>query len=142
DYTQTGIEWNKVGHTSKHHTQFAAAPERSGLYYFHAETETGRQFGFPWVVAPERPSAPVAVLASTNTWNAYNNFGGRSNYVNSTGLPPTPTVYARQDLVRYAGGSYNEWQFPDAAYLPLSFDRPEPLNHVPFSTEVTDPIRG
>ena len=32
------------------------------------------------------PSARIAVLASTNTWNAYNNWGGRSNYVNAAGI--------------------------------------------------------
>ena len=53
-------------------------PERSGLYYLHAETESGLFYAFPWVVAPATPSAQVAVLASTNTWNAYNSFGGRS----------------------------------------------------------------
>ena len=36
---------------------------------------------------PATPGAPVAVLASTNTWNAYNNFGGRSNYINADHLP-------------------------------------------------------
>ncbi|MFN3648569.1 MAG: N,N-dimethylformamidase beta subunit family domain-containing protein [Armatimonadota bacterium] len=142
DYTRDGVGWNRVGYSSPHHTQLATAPERSGLYYFHAETENGDFFSFPWVVAPAAPSAPVAVLASTNTWNAYNSFGGRSNYVNATGLPPEPTVNARQDLVRYGGGSFNEWQFPDEAYAPLSFDRPEPCNHVPRDCEVTDPIRG
>lgn len=142
DYTRTGVAWNKLGYTSPHHTQLAAAPERSGLYYFHAETEEGRFFSFPWVVAPARPSSPVAVLASTNTWNAYNNFGGRSNYINATGLPETPTVNARQDLRRYGGGAFNEWGAPDEEYELLSFERPEPLNHVPKETRVTDPIRG
>lgn len=142
DYTQAGVEWNRRGYTSPHHTQFAEAPERSGLYYFHAETEGGRFFSFPWVVAPAVPTAEVAVLASTNTWNAYNSFGGRSNYINATGLPPTPAVNSRQDLRRYQGGAFNEWGAADEEYRPLSFERPEPFNHVPQGTEVTDPIRG
>ena len=143
DYTQTGAQWNRVGWGSPHHTQFARAPERSGLYYFHAETEAGDFFAFPWVVAPAAPAARVAVLASTNTWNAYNNFGGRSNYINASSLPSVPTVNARQDLLRYNGaGSYREWGAPNDAYAPLSFERPEPGNHVPRDTEVTDPIRG
>jgi len=142
DYTQTGVEWNRRGYTSPHHTQFAVAPERSSLYYLHAETESGLFFSFPWIVAPARPTAPVAVLAANMTWNAYNSFGGRSNYVNATGLPPSPTVNARQDLRRYQGGAFNEWGAPDEEYLPLSFDRPEPFNVVPRDGEVTDPIRG
>lgn len=143
DYTQTGAQWNKRGHKSPHHTQFATAPERSGLYYFEAEGESGEFFAFPWVVAPATPTASIAVLGSTNTWNAYNNFGGRSHYIHAVGLPPTPTVNARLDLRRYqASGAYPEWQFPDEAYQPLSFERPEPCNHIPKGTEVNDPIRG
>ncbi len=143
DYTRTGVDWNRRGYGSPHHTQFVAGPERSGLYYFHAQGESGAYFSFPWVVAPAHPSAPIAVLASTNTWNAYNNFGGRSNYINAKELPTTPTVNARLDLVRYrCAGSYNEWQFADDDYAALSFERPEPMNQVAESEEATDPIRG
>src|SRR5262249_29953197 len=69
DYTQTGVEWNKVGYTSPHHQQKVQAPARSGLYYFHAATASGLCFTAPWVVAPAQPQAPVAVLASDITWN-------------------------------------------------------------------------
>jgi N,N-dimethylformamidase len=143
DYTQTGVQWNKVGYGSPHHTQLVAGPQRSGLYYLHAETESGVFFSFPWVVAPAQPTAKICVLASSMTWNAYNNFGGRGNYVNATQLPPTPTVNGRQDLDRYKmSGSYPEWRSLDDAYAPVSWDRPEPFNHVPKETEVTDPIAG
>lgn len=143
DYTQTGVHWNKVGYGSPHHTQFLAGPERSGLHYFHAKGESGAFFSFPWIVAPTTPQAPIAVVASTNTWNAYNNFGGRSNYINSNRLPPEPIVNARQDLVRYTrAGSFNVWQFADNEYAPLSFERPEPANHIPEHVEVTDPVEG
>lgn len=140
DYTQCGAQWNKVGYNSATHRQFAAAPVESGLYYFHASTERGSQFGFPWIVAPAKPSAPIAVLASNITWNAYNNFGGRSNYINAAGLPSTPTVNARQDLKRYTDTSYQTWSADD--YPPLSFDRPEPWNHVPFDEQITGPIES
>ena len=142
DYSQTGVEWNRVGYGSPHHTQCTAAPERSGLYYFHAESESGAFFSFPWVVAPKRAAAPVALLASTNTWNAYNNYGGRSNYVCAAGLPPTPIVNARQDLERYRGGAFFDWRPADDEYVPLAFERPEPMNHIPQRVEATDPIRG
>jgi N,N-dimethylformamidase len=134
DYTQTGVEWFEH--------ERVAAPDRSGLYYFHLETESGRRFSFPWVVAPRAPSAAVAVLASTNTWNAYNNFGGRSNYINANRLPETPTVFARADLARYVDGTLTEHQFPDEDYQPLSFKRPEPLNQIGHDEQPTDPIRG
>ena len=144
DYTQTGVEWNKRGYASAHHTQFVTGPERSGLYYLHAKGEkSGEFFSFPWIVAPEKPSAPIAVLASTNTWLAYNNFGGRSNYINANRLPAEPVVNARQDLIRYTmAGSFNVWGFEDDEYLPLSFERPEPGNVVREHEEVTDPIEG
>jgi hypothetical protein len=144
DYTQTGVQWNKIGYGSAHHTQFVTGPARSGLYYLHAKGEkSGEFFSFPWVVAPAQPSAAIAVLASSNTWLAYNNFGGRSNYINANQLPPEPTVNARQDLIRYTkAGSFNVWGFQDQEYLPLSFERPEPGNVVREHEEVTDPIEG
>jgi N,N-dimethylformamidase len=142
DYTGSGVGWNRIGYGSPHHTQFATAPGRSGLYYFHAKSDSGRFFSFPWVVAPARPQAPIAVLASTNTWNVYNNFGGRSNYINADVLPPRPTVNSRQDLARYVKTAFQPWRPPDNAYAPLSFERPEPGNYVPETVEVTDPIEG
>lgn len=144
DYTQTGVEWNRRGYGgSPHHTQLVEAPARSGLYYLHAENEAGEFFSFPWVVAPAAPTAPVAVLASTNNWNAYNNFGGRSNYINAAGLPPAPTVNARLELPRYTDGAFSEWgAAPDEAFPPLSFERPELGNFVPKGARPTDPIAG
>ena len=142
DYTQTGVAWNKHGYGDPHLSQFVVGPERSGLYYVHAKTASGTFFAFPWVVAPREPRADVAVLASTNTWNAYNNFGGRSNYINATTLPPRPTVNARLDLIRYTDSSYSGWAFRDEEYAPLSFERPEPFNHVPEQVQATDPIAG
>jgi hypothetical protein len=144
DYTQTGVQWNKIGYGSPHHTQFVTGPPKSGLYYLHAKGEkTGEFFSFPWVVAPAQPTAPIAVLASTNTWCAYNNFGGRSNYINAHRLPDEPVVNARQDLIRYTlAGSFNVWGFQDEEYAPLSFERPELGNLVLEDEEVTGPIVG
>ncbi len=140
DYTQSGVGWSKVGYAHSVHSQHVTAPDRSGLYYFRAATPSGRRFAFPWVVAPARPTAPVAVLASTITWNAYNSFGGRSNYIHADGLPPTPTVHARTELKRYADAGFFTWAADD--YPPLSFDRPEPFNHLDPDERITDPIEG
>ncbi len=140
DYSQTGVHWNQLGYTNAILHQNVIAPNRSGLYYFHARTAKGAEFGFPWIVAPAQPSAPIAVLASNITWNAYNNFGGRSNYINPDRLPPTPTVNARLDLKRYTdpdGSAYDS-----DTYAPLSFDRPEPINHIDFAEAITNPIEG
>lgn len=132
DYTRDGLAWRA--------DLVLAAPERSGLYFFHVEDEAGERFAFPWVVAPAAPTAPVAVLASTNTWNAYNSFGGRSNYVNAVRLPAQPIVASRTELGRYRG--VREHGAPDDAYAPLSFARPEPFNQVGHDDRPTDPIRG
>jgi len=140
DYTQTGVAWNKHGYANPHLHQYVEAPERSGLYYFLARTARGAEFSFPWIVAPARPAAPVAVLASNITWNAYNNFGGRSNYINPDRLPPAPTINARLELKRYTDPDHVTYDTED--YAPLSFERPEPINHIDAQTEITDPIEG
>jgi hypothetical protein len=140
DYTRTGVRWNEVGYISPHHLQRVTAPKRSGLYWFHARTAAGARFSFPWVVAPAQPQAAVAVLASDLTWNAYNNFGGRSNYIHADELPPAPPVNSRQEIKRYTEPDHQTWGC--ASYAPLSFDRPEPINHVDFGEAVTDPIEG
>jgi hypothetical protein len=150
DYTQTGVTWNKFGYSSPHHKQLVTAPERSGLYYFHAQNlgaVTGdaacgppAEFGFPWIVAPREPQAPVAVLLSNINWNAYNNFGGRSNYIHPARLPETPTVNARLELKRYTDPDNIVYDTED--YAPLSFDRPEPINHIRLAEQATDPIEG
>jgi N,N-dimethylformamidase len=140
DYTRLGVEWNKVGYHSAVHAQRVESPARSGLYYFHASTKAGAAFAFPWVVAPAWPQAPVAVLASNINWNAYNNFGGRSNYIHADAFPPTPTVNSRQELKRYTDAQHRTWG--SESYAPLSFDRPEPINDIALGEEITDPIEG
>ena len=140
DYTQTGVQWNRRGYTSPRHPQQVVAPERTGLSYFHASTESGRFFSFPWIVAPASPGAPAAVLASNITWNAYNNFGGRSNYIHPDRIPPAPTVNARLELERYTDPDHVTHDTED--YDPLSFDRPEPINHIPLHVQLTDPMEG
>jgi hypothetical protein len=146
DYSQAGVNWNKVGYLSPHTQQFIEAPERSGLYYLWARTPSGESYSFPWVVSPAKPRTKLAVLANTNTWNAYNNFGGRSNYINPTVLPATPTVNARQDLSRYTS-AISVWASADEEYRPLAFERPDHGNHIfdnpPWdASSIEDSIQG
>jgi N,N-dimethylformamidase len=137
-FDATGVRWdNGFGL----HRQFVTAPERSGLYYFHAKGESGAFFSFPLVVAPKQPRADIAVLASTNTWNAYNAFGGRSNYIMAAKMIDTPIVNSKSDLPRYKLKDYGEWKSADV-FAPLTFDRPEPYNYVPEDVRCTDPIAG
>jgi N,N-dimethylformamidase len=141
DYTRTGVEWNKVGYNNNPvHRQMETAPAKSGLYYFHARTPSGRSFAFPWIVAPAKPTAKIAVLAANINWNCYNSFGGRSNYIHCAEFPPTPTVNSRQDLDRYTDPEHIFYDRED--YAPLSFDRPEPFNHIDLREQITDPIEG
>ncbi len=140
DYTQTGVEWNKHGYHSKTLAQFIEAPDRSGLYYLHARDKSGEFFSFPWVVAPASPQSKVAVLASDITWNAYNSFGGRSNYIHADRFPPTPTINARLELKRYTEKEHRTYDQDE--YAPLSLDRPEPFNHIDEQEQLTDPIAG
>lgn len=137
-FVETGVAWdNGFGL----HKQVIEAPDQSGLYYFHARTEAGAFFSFPLVVAPATPQADIAVLASTNTWNAYNPFGGRSNYIMAGRMIDQPIVNSKSDLPRYKLKDYGEWKSA-AHFEPLSFDRPEPYNHVPENVQCTDPIEG
>jgi hypothetical protein len=140
DYTQTGVRFNSQGYARKAHKQFVTAPERSGLYYLHAKGESGAFFSFPWIVAPAKPQAKLAVLAANINWNCYNNFGGRSNYIHADQFAPTPTMNARLELSRYTDPDHAS--FAADAYAPLSFDRPEPLNHIDEHERITDPIEG
>jgi len=140
DFGRTGVEWNKQGYTSPAHKQYVEGPGRSGLYYFHAKTARGATFAFPWIVAPSAPTASIAVLASNITWNAYNSFGGRSNYINPDELPARPIVNSRLELRRYTDP--DNVTYGSEHYAPLSFERPEAINHVELSERITDPIEG
>ena len=117
------------------HSSSSPRPDRSGLYYFHAPgASRAAFFSFPLVVAPARPTAPVAVLASTNTWNAYNAFGGRSNYIIAAALTDDAD---RQRAGRPAALHAEPTTATGRAardFAPLSFDRPEPYNHVRLRT--------
>ncbi|GIT29710.1 MAG: hypothetical protein Ct9H300mP1_17560 [Planctomycetaceae bacterium] len=131
DYTRSGVGWNQTGYTLEFQKHGLIAPDRSGLYFLHATTMGGRFTNFPWIVSPTTPTADICVLASTITWNAYNKFGGRSNYFSQDGLTAEPVVNSRQDLGRYLRP--DTWPFEDTA-APLSFDRPAPLAWSPSPT--------
>jgi N,N-dimethylformamidase beta subunit-like, C-terminal len=138
DFTQMGVMW--FGGNMKVHSQLIVAPEATGLYFFRMKGESGAYFSFPLVVAPAAPCSRLAVVANTNTWNAYNAFGGRSNYVQPGGLRSEPTVNARQDLSRYLLPDYGDWK--SGKTVPLSFVRPNPWNSVAENDELATPVEG
>ncbi len=139
DFTRTGMQWNQVGHTIEFQKHRLEAPAESGLYFLHARTASGRFFSFPWIVSPAEPCSEIAVMTSNITWNAYNNYGGRSNYFNQDGLRDRPVVYSRQDIERYTRPGL--WPYEDRS-APLSFERPELASCVPEHASITDTISG
>ena len=139
DFTQTGVRWNEVGYTLEFQKHGLAAPEEPGLYFLHAKTRAGRFFSFPWIISPAQPRSKMALVASTSTWNAYNKFGGRSNYFNQDALPSAPVVNSRQELARYTNP--DSWPFEEHG-APLSFQRPEQSSCVPEGAKITDTIAG
>lgn len=142
DFASTGCHWNWIGRPfGTDARNIIDAPEPPGLHYVHLESQSGAFFNFPLIVAPAEPTADVAVLASTMDWNAYNDFGGRSNYVAAGELPLEPAVNVRQasPFLRDTGGRW--WNRPDDDYAPLSFDRPEPVNRIDLDEEITTPMR-
>ena len=139
DFTQTGMQWNKLGHTVEFQKHRVEAPAEGGLYFLHASTMSGRFFSFPWIVSPAEPCSEIAVLTSNITWNAYNNYGGRSNYFNQDGLREKPLVYSRQEIERYTAPGL--WPY-EVTSAPLSFERPEIPSSVPEQAKITDSIAG
>ncbi len=74
-WERTGAGWSVLAQQS------VPAEWRSGVYAMRCTDEHGQRYYIPFVVRPGAPSAPFAVLANTNTWNAYNIWGGTSKYI-------------------------------------------------------------
>jgi hypothetical protein len=75
DWLQRGVNWPE---------SFAlTVPEGwgSGLYAARCTDQSGERFYVPFVVRGTTEERPFAVLANTNTWNAYNVWGGQCKYV-------------------------------------------------------------
>jgi N,N-dimethylformamidase len=52
----------------------------SGIYALRLEGRFGLRHDIPFVVRPAAPTAPIAFLLPTNTYNAYNYWGGHNQY--------------------------------------------------------------
>ena len=70
----------------------------SGVYVIRLEQEFDPDaiFQLPIILSPSEP-VDVAVIASTNTWEAYNAFGGLSNYQDS--VTPAPLRWLKDCLI-------------------------------------------
>ncbi|MBI5102985.1 MAG: hypothetical protein HZB33_14300 [Nitrospirae bacterium] len=51
------------------------------------EDRKGEGSFIPLIVKPSVPENKIAVIASTNTWHAYNSWGGQNYYINHTSFP-------------------------------------------------------
>jgi N,N-dimethylformamidase beta subunit-like, C-terminal len=73
---RTGFEWEPS-------LELQTQGLRPGVYALVLQQLEGNRvaFALPILIKPSRP-APIAVIASTNSWDAYNDFGGVSAYAN------------------------------------------------------------
>ena len=61
----------------------------SGLYAVRCTDTKGRDYYISFVVRPREARRAFAVLANTNTWNAYNMWGGYGKYSHTYPVPET-----------------------------------------------------
>lgn len=141
DISQSGVRWNheRFQYPPDLEARTIVAPEDSGLYYIQLKSITGEKFSFPWIVAPKVPTSEIAVLTSNICWNAYNDWGGRSNYVAANKLPDAPAISTTQESPWFRPTGAIWWV--DNTFEPLSFDRPEPINNIDLDDDITSPIR-
>ncbi len=55
----------------------------------------------PVIVKPKKVENQIAVIASTNTWHAYNSWGGQSFYINFTSFPSKYILSTQRPLDLY-----------------------------------------
>ena len=143
DIAKIGVNWNhdRFDYSPDLEALTVIAPEKSGLYYFHLKSSSGESFSFPWIVAPakEVKEKEVAILTSNICWNAYNDWGGRSNYVAANKLPDAPTISPTQSSPWFRPTGAIWWV--GNSFEPLSFDRPEPVNNEELESKITDQIK-
>ena len=57
----------------------------SGLYSLYLSSDEHEPFAIPFIISPDKNdwgNSPLLILASTNNWQSYNIWGGRSRYRN------------------------------------------------------------
>jgi N,N-dimethylformamidase len=58
----------------------SSAPWEPGFYAARVKGLSGPPFEVPFIVRRGVTTAPIALIVNVNTWNAYNTWGGASNY--------------------------------------------------------------
>ena len=128
DYTQTGVAWNKFGYANPHCTSMSRPRSGPGLYYFHARTAKGTEFSFPWIVAPQRADRARCRAGIEHHLERLQQLRRPEQLHQPRSAAASPTVNARLELKRYTDPDNVTYDTDD--YAPLSFERPEPINHI------------
>ena len=117
----------------------STAPERSGLYYFHAETARGDVFRS----LDRRPGAAHAPGRRAGLEHDLERLQQlrRPEQLHQPGQA-APHAHRQRPArtARYTDPDSITYDTED--YAPLSFDRPEPINHIDPAEQITDPIEG
>jgi hypothetical protein len=89
----------------------------SGYYLAVARLSSRIGYPVPFVVRSTRPSR-ILVQAAVNTWQAYNNWGGKSLYAfNSQGAPAVKVSFNRPYSVAAQGNGPLVWEYPLVRFL-------------------------
>lgn len=85
----------------------------SGYYVNKLIDESGRASYIPFVVTERKPKADFIVLIATNSYHAYNNWGGKSLYAyNSTsGVQSKIVSYHRPYKEGHGAGSFFQYEY-------------------------------
>ena len=62
---------------------------KSGVYAARCTDSSNRDFYVSFIVRPAKRQSPFAVIANSNTWNAYNSWGGQGKYTHTYPVPST-----------------------------------------------------
>lgn len=92
---------------------------KSGFYLGKLIDSDGEETFIPFIIHEENPKATFGVMISTNTYQAYNNWGGKSLYpYNSTNHKEAEMVSFNRPFVRGNGaGDFFEYEYPLVRWL-------------------------
>ena len=89
DWRESGVDWRPG------FAKAIPANWNSGVYAARCTDRKGNRYYVPFVVRPSAPCSPFALLANSNTWNAYNIWGGISKYIDFPGAEETSLSFLR-----------------------------------------------
>ena len=125
------------------HSQYVAGPgTQRAVLLPGVAPRSGRRFAFPWVVAPAQPDgARSPCWPRTSPGTPTTTSAGAATTSTPTGCRPRRPSTPRPELQALHRRRVLHLGRPRST-PPLSFDRPEPFNHIDFEERITDPIEG